>query len=102
MELCSAETDYRSSISKVLSGLLDKDIYNKWKKENHELYLELNNLVYEINQNGEGSPLFETLAHDLWAYDYISEKNTSFSRQIVEDQLKIINLCLRGQYLSQK
>lgn len=99
MKSCDGRTDYRSSVSQIFAGLLDKSVYDKWQDEGNEMYTELNNLIYEIGHQGEDWPLFETLARDLWACDYVAEENPKFNRETVEEQLKIINLCLRGQYL---
>ncbi|MBE6022233.1 MAG: hypothetical protein E7231_03235 [Cellulosilyticum sp.] len=99
MSSCGGEQDYRSQISQVFEGLLDQSTYQKWKAENHPFYKELNNLVYRIQKEGEISPLFETLGRDLWACDYLAAEDPAFNTETIEEQLKIINLCLRGQYL---
>lgn len=90
-------SEYRSRIGRVLQGLADAGLYKKWKEEEPEKYAEVCNLVYHIKK-GEDYWAFGSFSWDLWAMEYVAIKDTSFDQEVVDEQLKIINLCLRGQY----
>ena len=98
LKLCEGREDYRARIAQILRGLADVELYKSWEKEDQDKYREVNNLVYHINKNIDKYQTFETFARDLWAYEYVSEEDKSFSMEDVEEQLKLINLCLRGMY----
>lgn len=93
------ENNYRLNIAEVLAGLVDINLYEKWKLEDKKKYEELNNIIFQINNNTDRYYTFDTLASDLWGYGYEAEQSDDFSLDIIEDQLKLINLCLRGQYI---
>lgn len=93
------ENNYRLNIAEVLEGLVDINLYEKWKLEDKKKYEELNNIIFQINNNTDRYYTFDTLAFDLWGYGYEAEQSDDFSLDIIEDQLKLINLCLRGQYI---
>ena len=92
------DLEYRLRIAKVLIGLADYALYKSWENENPETYDEINNLIYEIERNADQYHAFKTFASDLWGYGYYAIKDNRFSPEIVEEQLKIINLCLGTQY----
>jgi len=92
------ENEFRLKIAQVMRGIADKELYEKWAMENNELYEEVNNLVYEIKQNSDHFRSFKTFSWDLWGYDYRAEKSNKFSKEIMEEQLKLINLLLGTQY----
>ncbi|MFA7573388.1 MAG: hypothetical protein WCY24_06680 [Lutispora sp.] len=94
----SSEKEFRLKIAQVLKGLAYKDIYEQWAVENKEMYEEVNNLVYEIQQNKDRFHSFDAFSWDLWGLDYKAEKNNRFSKDIVGEQLKLINLLLGTQY----
>lgn len=93
------ENNYRLNIAEVLAGLTDISLYKKWKIEDKKKYEELNNIIFQINNNTNRYYTFNTLAYDLWGYGYKAEQSDNFSSDIIEEQLKLINLCLRGQYI---
>ncbi|WP_069649760.1 hypothetical protein [Caloranaerobacter ferrireducens] len=87
--------EFRLRITRPLLFLADVEKYKKLKKED-VLYKEVNNLVYEINKNKYIR--FDTFSWELWALDFRSEKDDSFPKEIVDEQLKLINLLLGIQY----
>jgi hypothetical protein len=91
-------TEYRIRIAQVLKGLADYNLYRLWEKENPGAFDEVNNLVFEVEKNASRYRAFETFARDLWGYGYDAVSNSRFSREIIEDQLKIIKLCIGTQY----
>lgn len=92
------ESEFRIKIAQVLRGMTDKELYGKWEIENNELYEEVNNLVCEIRRNTDRFRRFDSFSRDLWGYGYKAEKSERFSKEIVEEQLKLINLLLGTQY----
>lgn len=90
---------YRYEMAKILQGLMDKSIYEKWKEEQPKKYAELNNIIYEISQSIGEFPRFETLARDLWGMDYEAIGNEQFRGEDLVEQIKLVNLCLSGAYL---
>ena len=98
LKLTRDKNDYRSQISQVLRGLLDKQIYDNWQYEQPILYAELNNLIFYMQQRQDEYVLFHTLVWDLWALDFNAVQDNRFDMEVVEDQLKLINLCVKGMY----
>lgn len=92
------EEEYRGRIGCVLQGLADAELYKKWKKEEPEKRAEVCNLVYHIKKHSDYWA-FGSFSWDLWAMEYVAIEDTSFDQEVIDEQLKIINLCLRGQYL---
>lgn len=97
--LFESEECYRRKATQVLKGLASPVLYEKWKQEEKEKYKEVNNLVYHIKQNRYEYYTFETFSRDLWGYEYDSIEDKAFPIDIIEEQLKLIHNCLRGQYL---
>ncbi len=97
--LVEGENDYRSRISQVLRGLLDKKLYDRWQYEEPDKYAELNNIIFFMKQRQDKYELFHTLVYDLWALDFKAKKNDRFKLEVVDEQLKLINLCVKGTYL---
>jgi hypothetical protein len=95
---CGNPDEYRLRIAQVLRGLADKNLYDKWKKERPDLYEEVNNLVYEIQQNQSRFHPFEAFSYDLWGLEYNAVRSDKFSKEEIEEQLKLINLLLGTQY----
>lgn len=89
--------EFRLKITSPLLILANVEKYKKLKKED-TLYKEVNNLVYEINKNKDKYPRLSTFSYELWALDFRSEKDDSISDEIVNEQLKLINLLLGTQY----
>lgn len=92
------EKEFRLKIVQVFKGIAYKELYEKWAVENRDMYEEVNNLVYEIRKNSDRFRTFESFSWDLWGYDYKAEKSNKFPEDIVEEQLKLINLLLGTQY----
>lgn len=92
-------TDFRSKISLVFFALIDKATYDAWRLQDPNKYIEASNLIYQIGRNTDNNPLFETLAWDFWACDFEAAESKNYDAEVLEEQLKIINLCVRGQYL---
>lgn len=92
------DSEFRLKIARVLRGMADKALYGKWKIENNESYEEVNNLVWEIRQNTDHFRRFDIFFRDLWGHGYKAEKSETFPKEIVEEQLKLINLLLGTQY----
>lgn len=91
--------EFRLKITRPLLILADVEKYKKLKKEDAS-YKEVNNLVYEINKNKDKYPRLSTFSWELWALDFKSEKDDLFPREIVDEQLKLVNLLLGTQYWS--
>ncbi|RKD23567.1 hypothetical protein SAMN02745883_01384 [Caminicella sporogenes DSM 14501] len=89
--------EFRLKIIKPLLILADVEKYKRLKEEN-ALYKEVNNLVYEINNNKHKYIRFDTFSWELWALDFRSKKDNFFSEEIINEQLKLINLILGTQY----
>jgi len=90
--------EFRLKIAQVLRGMADKTLYEEWAANDIEKYYEINNLVYEIQNNKKRFHTFESFAWDLWGYGYKAEKSNSFASEVVEEQLKLIDLLLGTQY----
>lgn len=99
LKLTQDRSDYRSQISQVLRGLLDKKVYDAWQYEQPMLYAELNNLIFCMGQKQDEYVLFHTLVWDLWALDFNAVEDSRFDMEIIKDQLNIIDLCVKGMYL---
>lgn len=90
---------YRLKMSEILIGFMDINLYEKWKLEDRDKYDEINNLVFEIQNNTHRYHTFKTLSSDLWGYGYNCKSHKRFSKDIVDEQLKLINMCLKNQYI---
>lgn len=92
------DTEFRLRIAQVLKGIADKNLYNDWAIKAKEKYEEVNNLVYEISQNIDRYHGFKIFSHDLWVYDFKAQKSNGFPKEIIEEQLKLVDLLLGHQY----
>ena len=97
--LIKDRNDYRSNISQILKGILDKQVYDKWQSENPDKYAELNNIIFYMNKRQDEYELFHTLVRDLWALNFKAIKDDRFKLEVIDEQLNIINLCVKGMYL---
>jgi hypothetical protein len=95
---CELKNEYRLRIAEPLKGLADIELYNKWKTESPEKYEEVNNLVYQIKHNIHRFPRFDNFSWDLWGYDFIAAESPKFPADVVEEQLKLINILLGTKY----
>lgn len=93
-----AAESYRLKVAEVLQGLVDVELYNRWKQEGVVEYKIVSNLVYQIKCSIEQYPRFETLAWDLWGMGYDEVACEEFNTEDTVEQLKIINLCLGTAY----
>lgn len=92
------ESAYRIKIAQVLRGLSDYELYRRWEKEKPEAFNEINNLVQKIKESTDKYPRFEAFSYDLWGYGYQAVQNGQFSEEDIQEQLKLIDLCLGTQY----
>lgn len=98
-DLLDGEECYRMKVARALKGLASTELYEKWEQEDEKSYREVNNLVYHIKKNRFKYYTFSTFSRDLWAYEYEAIEDKAFPEDIIEEQLKLIHSCLRGQYL---
>lgn len=92
------KNEFRLRIAQPIKGFADKELYNKWKREDKQKFQEVSNLVYEINENKGKFHSFETFSRDLWGYGYEAIKSNNFPKDIIREQLKLIDLLLSMQY----
>ncbi|NLN48492.1 MAG: hypothetical protein GX154_05275 [Clostridiales bacterium] len=90
--------EYRLKIAQPLKALSDIGLYNEWKVKNTDKHKEVNNLIYEINKNINKYPTFSTFSSDLKGYGYESRFTHGFDREVIEEQLKLIDTILKLQY----
>jgi hypothetical protein len=90
--------EFRMRSVECLKALSDIGTYHAWKECNPEKYKEVCHIIYEIEQNKKRYHSFETFAWELWGYGYDGKKNNEYSKEMVEEQLKMIDLLLGTHY----
>jgi hypothetical protein len=89
---------HRLSITKPLILMSNIELYNEEKSLNSIHYREVENLIYEIEQQIRCFPSFKAFSWELWGYGFDKKCHPEFSQNIVFEQLTLIDLLLSCHY----
>jgi len=92
------DDEFRISIVRPLEGLMSVDKFKLWEKENFKEYKELSNIIYEIGERIMEYRSFKVFSWELWGYGFDGEQSFDFKEEIVNEQLKLIDLLLGTHY----
>jgi hypothetical protein len=89
---------HRFSISKPLLLLANIELYKEQKLLNSTSFREIENLLYEIEQQITQFPSFKAFSWEIWGYGFDKKRHTEFHESIVFEQLTLIDLLLSCHY----
>ena len=95
----SNKEEYRMKMTDDLIGLVDKEEYMKLKIKNNDELRRVENLVYKIAEKGKNDRKFEKLAFELWAYGYEKKEYALVDNEMLEEQLKLIDMFNKNVYI---
>lgn len=90
--------EFRLKITRPLIVMADLDLYNNSRSNCTSIYKEICNLVFEIESNSNTYPSFKAFSWELWGYDLDNKSYCVFPKEIVSEQLKLIDLLLSCHY----
>lgn len=94
----NSNADYRNKVAISLTGLLEPDVYKKYKDNNLEEYYRISHIVYTINYLKDVYHAFQTFSWELWGVGYDAIKNEEIDNLFEADQIELIKLLLGYQY----
>ena len=92
------EENYRARIIKPLELIVDKERYEKEKKEESELYKKLSDLIIYMQNNIERYPRFKAFLWTIEGKGIIGKEYNISNEEELEEQAKIVNSILKLAY----
>ena len=96
---CREEShDFRAAITRPIGVLADAALYAGIRKDRNDLLWEVGNLVHAIRQGQERFPSFRAFSWELYGYGFDAEPHDGFPEDVLEEQLKLVDLLLSCHY----
>lgn len=89
---------YRDLIDRPISLLADINSYIIHEKDQDDLYRETTNLISHLSSSTKNYPRLKTFVNDLTYLGFKSRNFHEFSKDLVEDQIKLVDLLLSFTY----
>lgn len=89
---------YRAEIAKNIGYICDVKSFEMLKSKDYNKYLEVCNIIFNIEKNIKNLNRFETLSFELKGYGFYGIKSEVFDSELLFEQLKLIELLLTTHY----
>ncbi len=89
---------FRLEITRPIGVLADFTLYSEIRNGGGELFLEVSNLIFAIQHSQDVFPSFRAFSWELRGYGFDAEQHDGFPAEVIEEQLKLIDLLLSCHY----